>query len=58
MKFRFFTNISHELRTPLTLIISPLEDLLKSTKDESQKSMTHAYIQKRTTPTDTCKPAT
>ena len=39
MKFRFFTNISHELRTPLTLIISPLEDLLKSTKDESQKSM-------------------
>ncbi len=36
MKFRFFTNVSHELRTPLTLIISPLEELLKNTKDESQ----------------------
>ena len=30
MKFRFFTNISHELRTPLTLIISPLEEMMKT----------------------------
>lgn len=34
MKFRFFTNVSHELRTPLTLIISPLESMIKETKDE------------------------
>ena len=39
MKFRFFTNISHELRTPLTLIIAPLEELLKNTKDESEKNV-------------------
>lgn len=36
MKFRFFTNVSHELRTPLTLIISPLESMIKETKDEKQ----------------------
>ncbi len=30
MKTDFFANISHELRTPLTLILSPVEDLLKS----------------------------
>lgn len=38
MKFRFFTNVSHELRTPLTLIISPLEGMLKETKDEMQRT--------------------
>ncbi|MDO4163186.1 MAG: two-component regulator propeller domain-containing protein [Bacteroides sp.] len=37
MKFRFFTNVSHELRTPLTLIISPLEEMIKSTADERQQ---------------------
>ncbi len=36
MKFRFFTNVSHELRTPLTLIISPLEGMIKETKDVKQ----------------------
>lgn len=36
MKFRFFTNVSHELRTPLTLIISPLESMIKETKDAKQ----------------------
>lgn len=30
IKSNFFANISHELRTPLTLIISPIEDLLRS----------------------------
>lgn len=37
MKLRFFTNISHELRTPLTLILSPLENMLKTTEGEEQK---------------------
>lgn len=30
VKMQFFTNVSHELRTPLTLILSPVEQLLKS----------------------------
>jgi ligand-binding sensor domain-containing protein/signal transduction histidine kinase/DNA-binding response OmpR family regulator len=33
MKLRFFTNVSHEIRTPLTLILGPLENLLKSSKN-------------------------
>lgn len=33
MKLNFFTHVSHEIRTPLTLILGPLENLLKSTKD-------------------------
>jgi len=37
MKLRFFTNISHELRTPLTLIISPLENVIKTINDKDQK---------------------
>jgi signal transduction histidine kinase/ligand-binding sensor domain-containing protein/DNA-binding response OmpR family regulator len=36
MKLNFFTNISHELRTPLTLILSPLENLISSTKIENE----------------------
>ena len=45
MKFRFFTNISHELRTPLTLILSPLENVIRETDDERQKSQL-AVVQK------------
>lgn len=37
MKIRFFTNISHEFRTPLMLVISPLENLLKSINDPDNK---------------------
>ena len=35
MKLRFFTNVSHDFRTPLTLILTPLQVMLKETKDET-----------------------
>ncbi len=38
MKIKFFTNISHEFRTPLTLIISPLEKILKTIKENDLKN--------------------
>ncbi|HVO72914.1 MAG TPA: two-component regulator propeller domain-containing protein, partial [Ignavibacteriaceae bacterium] len=37
LKMHFFSNVSHEFRTPLTLIVGPVEKLLKSVKEESQK---------------------
>ncbi len=33
-KTTFFSNVSHEFRTPLTLMMSPLEEVLGSPKDE------------------------
>ncbi|HEY8916358.1 MAG TPA: two-component regulator propeller domain-containing protein [Chitinophaga sp.] len=37
LKIRFFTNVSHEFRTPLSLIITPLEKIIKGTKEEGTK---------------------
>lgn len=39
MKLRFFTNISHEFRTPLTLILTPLNELRKTERDETAKKL-------------------
>jgi len=37
MKIKFFTNVSHEFRTPLSLIISPIDNLIKSNDDPGQR---------------------
>ena len=37
-QLQFFTDISHEIRTPLTLILTPIEELIKSTKDPDLKA--------------------
>lgn len=37
MKIKFFTNMSHEFRTPLSLIITPLDKILKTTRDFHQQ---------------------
>lgn len=41
----FFTNVAHELRTPLTLLLSPLQELLRKTKnsDKAYPSLTLMY---------------
>jgi signal transduction histidine kinase/ligand-binding sensor domain-containing protein/AraC-like DNA-binding protein len=44
LRLRFFTNISHEFRTPLTLIIDPLEQLMKTLKDDQNAKNTITII--------------
>lgn len=49
MKLRFFTNISHELRTPLTLIIGPLEQIMKGSKDVEYLKRLNTIMYKNST---------
>src|SRR5690606_27131271 len=35
-KINFFTNISHEIKTPLTLILAPLDNMLKTVRDNNK----------------------
>jgi signal transduction histidine kinase len=49
MKLRFFTNISHELRTPLTLIIGPLEQIMKGSKDPKYLERLNKIMHKNST---------
>jgi signal transduction histidine kinase/ligand-binding sensor domain-containing protein/DNA-binding response OmpR family regulator len=38
-KLQFFTDISHEIRTPMTLIISPLQTLMATDRDNSRSTI-------------------
>jgi len=38
-KLQFFINIAHEIRTPLTLVVSPLQKLITSDKDEERSHL-------------------
>jgi signal transduction histidine kinase/ligand-binding sensor domain-containing protein/DNA-binding response OmpR family regulator len=38
-KLRFFINMSHEIRTPMTLIVTPLQELIKTETDPQRLSV-------------------
>lgn len=46
-KMQFFSNVSHEIRTPLTMVLAPLERLIGSDLNESQKKKIN-YVYKNT----------
>lgn len=37
MKIKLLTNVSHEFRTPVSLILAPIEEIIKQTKDPGDK---------------------
>ncbi|MRG48417.1 response regulator [Chitinophaga sp. SYP-B3965] len=37
MKIKLLTNVSHEFRTPVSLILAPIEEIIKQTKDPDDK---------------------
>ncbi len=43
-KIQFLTNISHEIRTPLTLIISPLERIVHSLKNNKDYELANTML--------------
>lgn len=48
-KSNFFANVSHELRTPLTLILAPLENVIKNSKNTTHQAdlqLAHSNSQK------------
>lgn len=49
MKIQFFTNISHEFKIPLSLIISPIEEALKTFKGPSEYKNMLQLIKKNAT---------
>lgn len=46
-KLQFFINISHEIRTPMSLIISPLQKLIATDKDNERQKNYHTIIEMR-----------
>ena len=49
MKLQFFTNISHEFKIPLSLIISPLEEVIRNFRGNSETRQKLQMIQRNST---------